>query len=343
MLNRWMKSRSRGIPVMAVSLALMLTIAGCGGKAQEAASQPKQEAQQASQQPAQDSVRVIEHAMGKTEVKGTPVRIVTLFQGATDAAVALGVKPVGVVDSWVEQPMYKYLRQDLDGVTHVGLETQPNLEEVSKLKPDLIIASKNRHEKVYAQLSQIAPTVTLEHVFKFKDTVRVMGQAMNKEDQAAKLLADWEKRVGDFKGKIDQKLGDKWPMEVAVLNFRADHARIYAGGYAPDILAELGFKFPEYQAKERAAGKTAIQLTSKESIPSMNAGTFFVFKFDDAGDAAVQKLFEEWTGHPLWKSLDAVKNNRVYMVNEVFWNNAGGIISANTMLDEIYERFELTK
>lgn len=45
-----------------------------------------------------------------------------------------------VVDSWVEKPMYKYLRDDLEGVQHVGLETQPNLEEISKLNPDLIVA-----------------------------------------------------------------------------------------------------------------------------------------------------------------------------------------------------------
>ena len=161
-------------------LILMLVIVGCGANEQGGAeTQPTQEAsgeqpkegnQQNNKQQASENqdVRVIEHAMGKTEITGTPKRIVTLYQGATDVAVALGVKPVGVVESWVEQPVYNYMKDDLEGVAIVGEETQPNLEEIAKLKPDLIIASKLRHEKIYDQLSQIAPTVTHETVFKFK-------------------------------------------------------------------------------------------------------------------------------------------------------------------------------
>ncbi len=37
-------------------------------------------------------------------------QIVTLYQGATDSAVALGITPIGVVDAWLEKPMYRYLR-----------------------------------------------------------------------------------------------------------------------------------------------------------------------------------------------------------------------------------------
>lgn len=50
--------------------------------------------------------RVIEHSMGETEIDGTPKRIVTFYQGANDTAVALGVTPVGIVESWVEKPVY---------------------------------------------------------------------------------------------------------------------------------------------------------------------------------------------------------------------------------------------
>jgi len=283
-----------------------------------------------------EEVRVIEHAMGKTEIQGTPKRIVTLYQGANDAAVSLGVTPVGVVDSWMQKPMYKYLRDDLDGVKHVGLETQPNLEEIAKLNPDLIIASKMRHEKVYGQLSQIAPTVVHETVFKFKETVELMGRAVNKEEKANEVISDWNDRVADFKEKIDNKLGKNWPLEVAILNFRADHARIYFSGYAGRILDELGFERP----KSHQQDKWGIKLTSKESIPEMNADAFFIFMSDTE---AVHNTYQEWTGHPLWKNLDAVKDNKVYQVDQVAWNMAGGMISANIMLDQVYDHFGLEK
>ncbi|WP_240377346.1 ABC transporter substrate-binding protein [Bacillus piscicola] len=335
-----------------LTLALLsVLLAACGSKETSQkeetgnAAQNTEEASAGNTDASESDVRVIEHAMGKTEIEGTPKRIVTLYQGATDAAVALGVTPVGVVESWVEQPVYKYLRDDLDGVQQVGLETQPNIEEIAKLDPDLIIASKLRHEKVYDQLSKIAPTVTHETVFKFKDTVELMGKAMNKEDKAEQLLSDWDNRIADFKEKINAKLGDEWPIEVSVLNFRTDHARIYVTGFAGDILSELGFVRPENQQKEAEAGNVVMKLTTKESIPSMNADVFFIFNSDghNADAEAIQQTYDEWTSHPLWQNLDAVQNDRTYIVDDVAWNMGGGYIAANNMLDQIYDHFELEK
>jgi len=328
--------------ILLAILAIVLLVSAVGCTATETGEAPVAPTQEEANK---EEVRVVEHAMGQTEIKGTPQRVVTLYQGATDVAIALGVTPVGVVESWVQPPMYEYLRDDLVDVPIVGLETQPNLEEIAKLQPDLIIASKLRHEKIYDQLSQIAPTVTHETVFKFKDTVELMGQAMNKEEEADKLLSDWDNRVADFKEKIGTKLGDEWPIEVSVLNFRSDHARIYVTGFAGDILNELGFVRPESQVKAAEEGNVVLQLTTKESIPSMNADVFFTFAADghNADAEAIQRTTDEWTSHPLWQNLDAVKNDRNYMVDEVAWNMGGGYISANNMLDQIYERFGLEK
>lgn len=326
--------RKHSFSLLAMIFAFVLVLVGCGnGSTEEASNSSTGEKEESTET---SNVRKITHAMGVTEIEGTPERIVTLYQGATDAAVALGIKPVGVVESWVEQPMYNYLKEDLEKVTFVGLETQPNLEEIAKLKPDLIIASKIRHEEIYDQLSQIAPTVTHETVFAFKETVELMGKALNKEDKANEILSDWDNRVADFKTKIKEKMGNDWPFEVSVLNFREDHARIYATGFAGSILEELGFERPETQQSDQPV----IKLTDKESISQMNADVFYIFMSEEE---AVKKTYEEWTSHPLWSNLDAVKANQVYMVDEVTWNMAGGIIAANLMLDDIYDRFELEK
>ena len=41
----------------------------------------------------------------------------------------------------------KPLRDKIGKYTSVGTRKQPNLEEISKLKPDLIIADNNRHKR----------------------------------------------------------------------------------------------------------------------------------------------------------------------------------------------------
>ncbi|RWZ54645.1 iron-siderophore ABC transporter substrate-binding protein [Halobacillus fulvus] len=278
----------------------------------------------------------VEHAMGTTTLEEKPEKVVTLYQGANDTATAFGVTPVGIVESWVQQPVYDYLKEDLEGVEIVGQETQPNLEEIAALEPDLIVATKTRHEEVYEQLQQIAPTVATEEVFDFKGTVSLMGEALGEEEKAEEILNNFDERVQDLQGKLEAKLGDEWPLNISILNFRADHARIYFESFAGSILSDVGFERPENQQSD----DWGIQLTDKESITEMNADVFYIFMEEDE---AVKANYEEWTNHPLWANLDAVQNDQVYMVDQVVWNMAGGIKSANLLLDDLYDRFELEK
>lgn len=321
-----------------IALILMISVlAGCASGGTTGTSDPSSKSANGNKSNtvgsgADEQTRVIKHAMGETTVKGTPKRIVTLFQGANDVVVALGVKPTGVVESWVQQPVYKYLRDDLDGVTQVGQESQPNLEEINKLKPDLIIATKTRHEDIYDQLSQIAPTVVTETLFDWKETVKTAGEAMNMKEQSDKLLADWDARVADFKGKM----GDRLPIEATITNFRADQVRIFYMGYAGKILKELGFTRPPGHDEDT----WGVELTSKENIPDMNADMIFNFNSGTETEA-IEKNYKDWTSSPLWKNLDAVKNNKLVQVDEVAWNMGGGYTSANMMLDDLYKQFNL--
>nr|WP_206529496.1 iron-siderophore ABC transporter substrate-binding protein [Brevibacillus sp. SYP-B805] len=322
---------------MATIVLLVFAIAGCGGNPQTGApSQPAQS--EASSQPTQaqetekQNVRVIQHAMGTTEVKGTPARVVTLFQGATDAALALGVKPVGAVESWIEQPWYLYIRDKMDGVTNLGSENQPNLEAIVSLHPDLIIASKTRHEAIYAQLSAIAPTVMTEEVHLWKDTLRLTAEALNKKDEEEKFLAEWAKKVADFK----EKMGDQLKLEAGIVDFRPDHARIVYTGFSALVLDELGIARPATQKGE----EWGVKLTSKENIPQMDADIIFDQTSTTRDDGRLD-LRKEWTGHPLWKNLRAVKNNRVFEVDTAVWNNGSGPLAAVEMLEDLYDIYGL--
>ncbi|MFL1466963.1 ABC transporter substrate-binding protein [Marinobacter sp. DUT-3] len=279
-------------------------------------------------------VTIVEHALGKTTIEGKPGRIVSLYQGATDTAVALGIEPVGVVESWTEKPMYHYLREDLPDVRFLGLETQPDLERIAWLSPDLIIGARNRHRTIYPLLTRIAPTVVPQELYNFKALLKLMADATGRTTRGQQLLAQWQDRVEDFQARIRRKLGDRWPQEVAILSFRADHARIYYGGFARTVLDELGFVAPPDHRKE----SWGIKLTSQESIPAMDAEAVFIFMDDDP---SVQRTYEAWTSHPLWQNLRAAQRGEVYRVDPVTWNMGAGIIAANRMLDELYEHYDL--
>lgn len=281
------------------------------------------------------TLRQVEHALGEARIEGEPRRIVTLYQGATDTALALGIEPIGVVESWLERPMYRYLRDALPAdVRYLGLETQPDLEAVAGLAPELIIGARYRHAEVYPLLSRIAPTVIADSAHDFEAMLELIGVATGREEEGQVLLADWRARVADFRCRAATRLGDAWPQRVSVVSFRGDHVRLYYDGFARHILDQLGFLRPQGQ---QGSG-WGIKLVSREALPAMDADVMFVFMRDDA---AVAELHREWTSHPLWQSLEAVERGHVYYVDPVIWSMGAGIQAANRLLDELYAHYDL--
>ncbi len=258
-------------------------------------------------------------------------RVVTLFQGATDSAVALGLTPVGVVDSPTEKPTFRYLRTALTAVSHVGLETQPSLEDIVLLKPDVIVASRFRHQRIAPLLEQIGTLVLLEEVFEFKRTLALMGAALNRQQQAMSLLGQWQQRVLRLREQLQAKFSGRWPLSVSVLDVREDHVRTYLpGSFAGSVLTELGFA---WSPVARQAHGTYIKLTSKESLPVVDADLFFVFQRADS--PAVQRNYERLVDYPFWRQMRAARQEQVWRVDAIAWSFSGGILGANLMLDDI--------
>lgn len=260
-----------------------------------------------------------------------PLRVITLFQGATDSAVDLGVIPCGIVDSWSEKPTYRYLRKALEHVPHVGLETQPSLEDIVLLKPDLIVASRFRHQRIAPLLKQIAPVLMLEEVFEFKKTLALMGAALDRQQAAMDILAQWQQRVAQLRQQLQAKFAGRWPLTVSILDIREDHIRSYLPvSFAGSVLSELGFNWSE---ASREAKGVSLKLTSKESLPVVNAELFFVFMHGSS--AAVQRNYESLVQHPLWKQMRAPREHQVWQVDGVAWSLSGGMLGANLILDDI--------
>jgi iron complex transport system substrate-binding protein len=172
-----------------------------------------------------------------------------------------------------------------------------------------------------------------EEVHLWKDTLSLVAEALNKQEEEKKFLNDWNHKVADFKAKMGDKLKN---MEVAIVDFRADHVRIVHTGFSALVLDELGISRPKNQKSE----EWGVKLTSKESIPEMDADVIFDQTSKDRDDGRLD-MRKEWTSHPLWKHLRAVQNNRVYEVDTAIWNNGSGPIAATKMVEDLYRYFEL--
>lgn len=277
----------------------------------------------------------VEHAMGATEVACIPQRVVTLGQGQTDTALALGVTPVGVVEPWTDE-FYGYLPDEIHDAEVVGSELEPDLEAIAALEPDVILGSKLRHEQLYSQLSRIAPTVFAETIGRtWKDNVRMWAQALCRQDEGDRILDAWAQRTASF---ADQ-LGPLADTEVSLVRFREDEVRIYLTGFPGSVLRDAGLQRPEPQRVDDWESSDQLVAISKERIPQMDGDVIFVMVSDWRQQGEALDLQQEWTSHPLWRQLEAVQNGAVFGINEEHWNLGGGILAANAMLDDLEEHF----
>lgn len=310
-----------------LSIMLVFILAACGGTEEEKTTETQDDNTQT-----EDTSYTVEHAMGTTTIDKTPEKVVVLTNEGTEALLALGVTPVGAVQSWTGDPWYEHIADDMKNVEVVGLESEVNLEAIAALEPDLIIGNKMRQEDIYEHLNAIAPTIFAEDLRgNWKINFELYAKAVNKEEKGKEVLDAYSTRIAD----LQEKLGDKLNMKVSMVRFMAGDVRIYQkDSFSGVILDEIGFARPESQDVDEFAIKGA----TKEQVPLMDGDILFYFTYE-TGDGEATQLEKEWLEDPLFQNLEVAKKGEVHKVNDAIWNTAGGVIAANLMLDDIENTF----
>ncbi|MDZ5473581.1 ABC transporter substrate-binding protein [Bacillus sp. 31A1R] len=319
-------------------LTIFATIlTGCGGK-DTAAPENAVKTEQAKKEDktTQEQTRVIEHAMGKTEIKGTPQKVVVLTNESTEAVLELGVIPVGAVKSGVGETWFPHILEEMKNVPELGEESLPNLEAIANLKPDLIFGNKVRHEEIYTQLSDIAPTVFSEDLAgRWKENFTLYAKALNKETEGKEAMSKYDAHVE----KVKTNLSDQLTMEISIVRFLPTTVRIYQKDtFAGTILSDVGFARPASQDVDNF-----MEVITEEQMGSMDGDVMFYFNADYDAEKGGTKMQEEWMTHPLYQKLNVAKNNKAFKVDEIIWNLSGGIKSANLLLDDITSNMENLK
>lgn len=261
--------------------------------------------------------------MGKTEISGTPERVVVLDTGELDSAMTLGVKPVGAVEA-VEGLGYPSYLEGTEEIENVGTIEEPNLEKIASLEPDLILSSKLRHQQIYDQLSQIAPTVLTETTgVTWKENFEVHAKALNRVEEGDIVKKEYQGRIDEFKQAMDDN-----PPEVSVARFLPGDTRIYQKeSFIGTVLEDNGLPRPPSQDVD----EFAITNASAELIPKMGGDVIFVTTYGPEDESTKKKI----TGDPLWQKLDAVQQERVYEVSDDLWMLGIGYTAANGVVDDL--------
>jgi len=265
--------------------------------------------------------RLIQHAMGEACVPPEPTRVVVMAGTEIEPVVALGITPVGASI----RPAPEFVKEQLEGVTDVGW-SEPNLETILSLKPDVILSTKGRVGRIYTQLSQIAPTVLAsDSSNSWIPTFRLFAKALDKTDQAEQAIAEYKKRTQELRERLGQPQSRP---EVSVLNVRVGRIIIYLKDtFCGLILQDAGIPRPPDQRE--TGGFKEISL---ESLEAVEGDVMFLWTYGTGGE---ESALAELKADPLWSKLDVVQRDQVYEVPE-YWIGSGPI-SANLILDDLFK------
>jgi len=218
----------------------------------------------------------IEHAHGTTDVPLDPQRIVVLEPVQLDTAVALDIVPVGAAVASNTDAIPSYLGVD-EEIAPTGTVTEPSLEAIAALAPDLILGTEARHADLYDQLSEIAPTVFQgSQVDPWQDSVRFVGEVLGHGDEAQDLLDAYDERCASIAETYDVS------GETASMVRPRDETELSIYGptsFAGSTLECVGFTLPTQEW-----GDSVLVNIAPERIRDAAADVVFVTT-DDVDDA----------------------------------------------------------
>lgn len=269
------------------------------------------------------SAVTVKDAKDEFTLDKTPSRVVVLEYSFVDALAQVGVSPVGVADDNKIDRILPQVREKIAAWQSVGTRSQPSLEVIASLKPDLIIADPSRHTAVFEELKKIAPTVmfdsrhesyqeNLETAQKIGDLVGKSAEMKAKINEHNDYIANIAKNLGvqGKKASFGTSREDKF-------NIQNDN------GYVGSFLTTLGF------APTKLNSDQAFVEINLEQLVMEKPEYLFIAHYRD------ESIARKWEAEPLWKAIPAVKANHVYSVDSDMWARGRGLEASKIMAKQI--------
>ncbi|MGG1148946.1 heme ABC transporter substrate-binding protein IsdE [Bacillus wiedmannii] len=277
-----------------MAIILLVSIAGCSAPKKEAAKQVKSESKE---------------------------RIVATTVAVTEIMDALEVDLVGVPTS------SKTLPKRYKGLPEVGNPMSPDMEKVKSLKPSEVLSVTTLEyelKPVFDGVGMKANFLDLTSLKNMQSSISDLGKKYGREKQAEAVVTKLDKKVASIQKEVK---GKKEPTVLILLGVPGSYLVATEHSYIGDLVKQLG-------------GKNIVQ---GEQVEYLASNTEYLKKADPdiilraahgMPDEVVKMFDKEFKTNDIWKHFAAVKNNRVYDLEERLFGTTGNL-AAIEALDEL--------
>ena len=251
-----------------------------------------------------------------SEVKQGEEVVVATSVAVTEILDKLGVKVSGVPTTSYELP------ESVKNATEVGSPMNPDMEIIKSLNPTVVVSVDTLGEdykKTFTQNNIPSEFVNLTNVDGLKETIKTLGERFDKNDKANEILKELE----DKEASLDNK--EKNDEKVMILFGAPGSVMIGTDkSYTGNLLVDIGRGRIKHNMEEIIKANPDKILVTMHALP------------DETKKTVAEELAKD-----SWKSINAVKNNKViYLDSEYFGMSANlKVIEALDLLGDIlYEQ-----
>lgn len=264
--------------------------------------------------PAAQAVTVTDQ-QGSFTIDSTPKRVVVLELSFVDALAVVDVSPVGVADDNDADRILPQVRQRISAWQSVGTRSQPSLEAIAALKPDLIIADSSRHSGIYAALKGIAPTLLLksrnETYSEDLASAAIIGKVLGKDVLMQQRLKEHHQRMLAFAEQLPKGT------QVVFGTSREQQFNLHTrDSYTGSVLTSLGLIVPE------PVNQQALANISFEQLLAINPDWLIVAHYRQ------ESIVRQWQQDPLWQMMKAAQQKQEASVDSNVWARMRGVFAA---------------
>ncbi len=259
---------------------------------------------------------------GKTiELAQPATRPAAISTFGADVSVALGRQPVAITTFGL-QGVPAYLGPEMEKIPSLGPRHQPNLEQLSRIAPDLVFAIRRYTEKDGPQIEAIAPMVAMDLITlqDSLDAVALAGDALGRPQQAREINQRFKARLDSLAARSP---GNR---TVAILTSGGETPFVYYDHFlTASLLERLHFDNVGGSPPNPESGIPLGYRISLEALLALNPDVILLLPSNR------QRGF---TVNPVWPYLQAVKNDQVFEVGQ-HWKESAGPIARSLVLDDI--------
>jgi len=231
----------------------------------------------------------------------------------------------------------KVLPERYDNVTRVGNPMSPDMELVMSLKPTEVLSVTTLQydlQPVFEDMGISANFLNLTSVEAMNQSITDLGVRYDRNKQASEIVNKFEQKVSE----IEQLTADyDKPKVLILMGIPGSYLVASEHSYIGDLVRLAGgVNIVQGESAEYLASNTEYLFQSNPDV---------ILRAAHGMPEEVIKMFDkEFQKNDIWKHFDAVKNDRVFDLEEVLFGTTGNYLAIEA-LDELMPMLysELTK